>query len=402
MQTEFPRFWVGRDAAAARRAGRSCVIPTRRPGRRGGFSLIEVLGVVTILAILAVLLVPSVVQETDQATLNQEIANLNSFSNALVQSILQTQTIPTTTGMAGAMASNLPLPLIEITNNSRNFARSFLVDPNMLLNGLTKAALPYVQTTNGANPPPFNNARLLIVSTLGTANPPNPTGPVSPTTFSNLWSTPAYTKPTDPTWKAWNGNGRDVVIQRINLQPLFLQLILINHDVTGAAAFSIGTTNWTVVPTNFPWLNAYYFANTVVGLCNSNGVPMTRYVLTRNSSFVFENGAWNGQIINGQNSSISTNVAATFAIAATNFSVSAYNSPGADSGTGGGADQSTVLAAMGNFMLAYTLYANETPTPFAIPGSSTGMSQLLHGAAANVITYTGNGSGTNSGILSNP
>jgi type II secretory pathway pseudopilin PulG len=375
--------------------------------------------VLAVLAILAVLLVPSVVRETDQATLNQEMANLNSFSNALVQYILQSETIPATNGMASAIASNLPMPLVEITNNSRNFARSFLVDPNLLIGIPTGSSLPYIETNNAAIKQP-SNVRVLIVSTLGTANPPNPTGSIlSAATFSNIWNTPPYTIPADTTWSGWSnsgGNGRDVVIQRINLQPLFCQLILNNQDgtnLTGTtnAAFSITTTNTVLVPwyaTNNAGWNSYYLANTVVGLCSNSGaksVVLTRYVLTRNISFVFQNGAWNGQseyvTINTNAPSTNASAAANFAIAATNFFVSAYNSFGADSGSGTGADQSTVLGAMANFMLDYTLYANETP-PFSLPGSLTGMSQLVHGAASNVITYTGNGSNANSGILSNP
>ena len=169
----------------------------RRPLHCRAFSLIEVIGVLAVLAIVAVLLAPSVIREMDQATLTQEIANLNAFSNALVLNILQTKTIPDNTTLASAIASNLFLPSIQISNNSRNFTRLFLVDPLSSFGSDTppysQPSPLYIQTSIGlTNNAPMNqptNVRVLIVSTLATGNPP-----VLPSSllaeFDDIWNTP--------------------------------------------------------------------------------------------------------------------------------------------------------------------------------------------------------------------
>ena len=177
------------------------------------------------------------------------------------------------------------------------------------------------------------------------------------TTFSNIWNTPPSTTPADSTWSAWKGNGRDVVIQRINLQPLFNQLILINHDAAGAATFSIDHTNVTVVPTIGTGWNSYYLSGSIVGLCNSNGIPMTRSMLTCNISYVFESGVWNAQIINGTQSTNATGLTTN----ASSFFNSMWNPQANSAGGKGALTNPSVLASMANFMLDYTLYANENP-----------------------------------------
>ncbi len=366
--------------------------------RCGGFSLLEFIGVLAILAILAVMFVPSVIKSVDQGTINAELANVNTFSNALVLNILQNLTIPAPTNMAAAIAANLALPLSGITTNSRNYRRSFLVDPNLSING---AALPYTQTINGSTTVP-SGARALIVSTLSQGNPPVAvaTGVPSAANFNDIWNTTANQLPTNSIWSPWTKYKNDVVIQRINLQPLFYQLILINHDGPTNATFSINTTNTTTVTTNGTGWNSYYLSGSVVGLCDASNVPQTRYVLSRNISYVFQNGQWNGQT-SYIGIPTSTNSASAFDTAATAFFGSAWN-PGATSNGGKGADQSAVLCAMANFMADYTFWANVSTSPFfahAPPGNNLPMNQLMQGEAGNVGTYSGTGNGNNSGLL---
>ncbi len=221
----------------------------KHPPRTRGFSLLELIGVLAIIAVLVVMFVPSVIKSVDQGTINAEISNLNTFSNALAVSIVQTKTVPAAGGIAGASQNQLPLSLNAITTNSRKFTRSFLVDPNLVIGSISATTLPYTQTNNLAIGPP-SSARMLIVSTLSQGNPPVSTGVTNTTVFNDIWNAPANTLPTNPIWSPWAKYPNDVIIQRINLQPLFYNLILINHDMPAAATFSIDTTVTNGVPTN--------------------------------------------------------------------------------------------------------------------------------------------------------
>ena len=174
------------------------------------FSLIELVGVLAIIAILASLSVPVVLRRLDQAARAKEAADLSSISNAIVLQILSTKTIPNAAGLPQAAASWARFPVSRISTNNRGFARAFLIDTNGWF-GTAAGALPYVQTTTGAANAP-TNARMMVIGTIGTALPVA-SGKLSSTAFNAIWNTPAGTKPS--TWTAWRGKGEDLLIQRL-------------------------------------------------------------------------------------------------------------------------------------------------------------------------------------------
>src|SRR5438093_7549031 len=63
-----------------------------RPHR--AFTLIEMIGALTILAILATFLVPALIRQMDKIAGDKESAALKSFGDALQQSIMRTRYIP--------------------------------------------------------------------------------------------------------------------------------------------------------------------------------------------------------------------------------------------------------------------------------------------------------------------
>ncbi len=333
------------------------------------FSLLELVGVLAIIAILASLLVPAVIRRVDRAAWVKETADLGAIGNALTLQILRSNNIPDQNGWAQAAASWVVRPVGQVTANPRRFGRYYLIDPNFSLPGFT---LPYTQGNNRGLTGRPSNARLMIVSTIASANAPVASGPWA--NLHDVWNTPQYAKPAS--WTGFPGTGEDICIQRLNLESLFHQLVLVNRDRVGAASFAINSTNATLLTTNI-W-NNWYLDGSVVSLCNSNGVPVARYVLKRSTSFVFENGAWLGQLGGGPTT---TNLAEGFSASAVNFFNSLWN---ADTGSQGGkgSTQSAVLSALCNFMLDYTMWANTTP-PFNAHGVSpigqVPMFQILNG-----------------------
>jgi type II secretory pathway pseudopilin PulG len=328
--------------------GSSAASP-HRP-RAAGWTLIETVAVLAIIAILAAVLVPSAIKRVDRAAWTKETADLNAIADAFTQSIIRNKTIPNHNGWASAVASQMSLPVSAITANARRNNRAFLIYQDLDING----PLPYTQSANGASKP--SNARIMIVSSLDPSNPLQiASGLTNPSEFDDIWNTPENTKPS--TWTGWTGSGDDLRIKKINLEPLFHQVILINHDET-VGKFAIDSSSITNVPSGLPgrlgW-NKYYLDSTVVNLHGTDDALQTRHLLQRNISFVFESGQWRGQIEGGLTTTIDPD-ATDFLNHATSFYNAGWNTQAQQ-----GASQISVLVAMYTFMFDYVFWATQCP-----------------------------------------
>ena len=359
-----------------------------------GWTLIESIAVLAVIAILAAFLVPPIIKRVDRAAWTAETANLNAIADGYTQSILRTKTIPSHTTWTNAVASQMSLPVSAISINARRYARAFYFDQNLDING---AGLPYTQTNTGATKPA--SARVMIVSSLATALPSGlPSGRLSSSDFDPIWNTPEGAKPS--TWTAWAGSGEDLRIKKLNLEPLFHQLILFSHDPTNIPApFSIdrGTTN--IVGSGPPGWNKYYLESSDLWLLNSNTNLQTRYLLNRSLSFIFESGSWRGQIQGGETFNDTNGVAASaFLTLAKTF----YNKSVSTAATGTGASPSAVLVTMYTFMFDYVFWATQCPqfdyhgypggTPTGLPEYNMldQMGQNSSPGGASVDAYSGN------------
>src|SRR5947209_7865556 len=112
---------------------------------RRAFTLIELIGVLAILAIIAALLFPLVIKRVDRAAWTKEVTDLGAISNALTLQIIRSKNIPNQTTWAQAVGKWVSRPVSLITTTPRGFTRSFLIDPNLSLPGFS---LAYTQTNN--------------------------------------------------------------------------------------------------------------------------------------------------------------------------------------------------------------------------------------------------------------
>src|SRR5436190_2394279 len=191
---------------------------------RAGWTLIESIAVMAVIAILAGMAVPTIIRRVDRAAWTKETADLNAIGDAFTQSIFRTKTIPTFTNWAGAVASQMSLPVSAVLTNGRRYARAFLIDPNVDIEGVDLTTVPYTQTINGTYKP--NNARVMIVSSLsGPLENGIRSAPQDVPTFQALWDTPEGGTPA-----GWTMSGDELRIKKINLESLFHQLILVKHD----------------------------------------------------------------------------------------------------------------------------------------------------------------------------
>src|SRR5580765_7202402 len=156
---------------------------------RAGWTLIESIAVMAVIAILAAMTVPTIIKRVDRAAWTKETADLNAIGDAFTQSIFRTKSIPTFTNWASAVSSQMSLPVSAVLTNGRRYARAFLIDPNVDIEGVDLTTVPYTQTINGTYKP--NNARVMIVSSLsGPLENGIRSAPQDVPTFQALWDTP--------------------------------------------------------------------------------------------------------------------------------------------------------------------------------------------------------------------
>ncbi|MEL7297747.1 MAG: prepilin-type N-terminal cleavage/methylation domain-containing protein [Pseudomonadota bacterium] len=129
-----------------------------------GFSLLELVGVMAVIAILSAVLAPNLVGVINDAYATAETENLISLADQLERSVLNTSVIPGngSASWGAAIAAQSDLPLQDVLQNRRGFTRTVYFDPGFL-NG-TGGFNGYTQTTGLSAPPA--SPRFMIISDL--------------------------------------------------------------------------------------------------------------------------------------------------------------------------------------------------------------------------------------------
>jgi type II secretory pathway pseudopilin PulG len=214
--------------------------PRLRPVRPRcqAFTLVEMIGVLVVIVILAAAVLPSLLKAIDRAVLSREAENLRDMAGALQTLAMTEHRIPGTNTVFADLAAELGWLVSETRTNSRGNERVFLVDPTLRLGPGAGATLPYTQDYRGSTNPA--NPRVMILSSLGDALPNivfNP-GSYAGTVFNLLWNSADQTKPASWT-TSWGGDFDDMVIQRVNFEPLFVQLVLNKSPSTAIPLYAV-------------------------------------------------------------------------------------------------------------------------------------------------------------------
>lgn len=202
-------------------------------GWRSGFSLIELIGVLAIMAILATVLVPNALHSIEMAAVRAEGTNLQNLGES-VKLYLKTNrvlpgsgTAPATGSWSNDLAGFADLAPADVLTTSRQQTRVFVTEPTVV--------------------PP---TRALLISSMRA-------GLVVPTAaqintlarFNTAWNTADGSAPAGAPWttNGWNAtNAQYLTIKRINLQAINstdLQSLTVTINKTYAA----GTVSYKVI-----------------------------------------------------------------------------------------------------------------------------------------------------------
>lgn len=182
-----------------------------------GFTLMEIIGVMAIVSIMAAVIAPRIFDTITSAYGDAEAVNVQQLSENLKQYIIDNKRIPsqTTNDWVTALASYSSLARDNIEFNARGFRRAIYIDPRFFT-GTDTVFTAYTQAGGLTQPPVF--PRIMVVSDLA-GNAPNP--PTTNAAFSAIW---------DQTGGAGVVESDKVKIHRLHLASVFHRIVLVNSN----------------------------------------------------------------------------------------------------------------------------------------------------------------------------
>lgn len=286
--------------------------PRRSPARGNdrnatrAFSVVEMVGVLAVVAILATLIAENLVEKLRLAAIEAERNSLNTVAKTLENYVIRTRSVPDRTNLPTVLAADLAVATERITHTAQGNPRWIWVDPLCRVGTNATSTLPFVQTGLGSVLP--QNVRLVLISSVGT---PLPTPAITaPTTnqFLQAWNAVAGSVPAF--LSGWTGRPEELNIQRIEAGTLFCRVVLENLDAGFSAWYSVDTTNTlTSIPSPTGSSSSSRVFWLVRGtVLNFHYPDATRSIQAReyimeDVGYTFENGRWGRYLRYGPNRS---------------------------------------------------------------------------------------------------
>lgn len=212
---------------------------------RAGFSLIEMIGVMAVMAILATVLVPNALKSIERSAVRTEAETLRNLGEQAKLYLRDAATMPTAANWNTVLGTYASLSPAELLTNRRQMNRVYVLDP--------VAA----------------NQRALLISSMRTGVAPQTAAFIGAngTRFSDVWNWNTSGSPfaAPGGWGAWNAaNIEYLVIERINFAPVYrtdLQAYTVSLRNLGT-----GTTSYRLIRANGSTVVGNISAGTSVAL----------------------------------------------------------------------------------------------------------------------------------------
>ena len=225
-----------------------------------GFTLVELIGVLAILAILASFITPNVMNQLRSARRDAEDHQLANIAQGIELFVRQNRSFPT--NLAALSPDFVPTSTAQLTDNPNGFLRYYFVQPN--ISGYTNAA--------GLAPGALADSRFLLITNLEQNAAPTITTDAQ---FETWWNTDETGTP-------------DLKIHRGHIGQLFHLLSLSadgaggSYDIDGTSVNSGGGTLAAHI--------RYHVIGTPVGLDEANtfGTAETQFTMTAEAGYQFD------------------------------------------------------------------------------------------------------------------
>jgi prepilin-type N-terminal cleavage/methylation domain-containing protein len=252
---------------------------------KNGFTLIEMIGVLTIIAILASAMVPNISREITRAIADAEDAELNTIASSIRKYISENQNIPgTSTGQWNTVIA----PFIEtssnrILNNKGSGTRRLILRTT---NGI--GTVPYDQsamysagvTPQGNLPSTFPvQMRFLLVSNL---SGPAPAAALTDAQFDAVWDQTGVIP-------AGFTSGNKFRIERMSLAPMFFPVTISCTSLSGVPRWSINAA--IVKSLNLTTFTVYLLYGTKINLFQG-AVPTGTLVVNKTVGLIYDGLTW--------------------------------------------------------------------------------------------------------------
>lgn len=276
------------------------------PNHARGFSIIEILGVLAVLAVLGAIVTENILEKMRLAAREAERNSLTTLAQTLEQYVTRTKSIPALSALPATLAADLAVATERVVNTAQGNPRWIWADPECRIGTNAAGNLSYVQTAQGSAVQP-QRLRVVVLSSVG-APLPSP-GITSPSTnqFLQAWnavrdSVPEFLSST------WGGRPDDLNIQRIEVGPLFCRVVLENLDGNYVAWYSVEeTNNLSSIPklTNMVSNSRIFWLvrGTVMNFHYPDQSLQAREYIMDDVGYTFENGRWGRYLRYGANRS---------------------------------------------------------------------------------------------------
>ena len=294
-----------------------------------GFTLIEIILVLTVMSLLAASVTPNFLKKMEQDTIEVESANLKGIVDSLKTYSHNNRIIPGAATWATAIGTITNLPPSKILTNTQGFSRIFVFPDNFIApadslpyNQASRVAADTIPTTAPVNPKYMiiTNIKKDITATSGITS-----GAMASATFDNIWNQTG-TFPPELT------ESRDVLIERGSVSDLFSNVVLNNNEAVSPEYNIDGSLN-KVMPAGPITQSFYLLKGSLLGLFDAIPALLNKHVVRDNVSYSYASNTWGGILgATGTSAASSGSIASVFG--GTNGALSAWSTDPACVSTG--------------------------------------------------------------------